>query len=62
MHALGSHLLELFQANHGVRPEFFQLAAINGLNYRFLLCSNYPESNDFLVDIDRLREWLAKTL
>lgn len=62
MHARGSHLLELFQANHGVRPEFFQLAAINGLNYRFLLCSNYPESNDFLVDIDRLREWLAKTL
>jgi hypothetical protein len=62
IHARGGHLLELFQANHGVRPEFFQLAAINGLGYRFLLCPNVPGGNDFRVDIGRLREWLAMTL
>jgi capsular polysaccharide biosynthesis protein len=62
MHARGGHLLELFQASHGVRPEFFQLAAINGLDYRFLLCSNVPGGNHIRVDLDRLDAWLAMTL
>ena len=62
MHARGGHLLELFQADHGVRPEFFQLAAINGLSYRFLLCPNVAAANDIRVDLDRLKEWLAMTL
>jgi len=62
MHARGGHLLELFQADHGVRPEFFQLAAINGLSYRFLLCANVDGGNDIRVDLDRLKEWLAMAL
>jgi len=62
MHGRGGHLLELFQANHGVRPEFFQLAAINGFDYRFLLCPNVAGGHDIRVDLDRLKEWLALTL
>jgi len=62
MHARGGHLLELFQADHGVRPEFFQLATINGLSYRFLLCPNVAGANDIQVDVERLKEWLAMTL
>jgi hypothetical protein len=62
MHAREGHLLELFQPDHGVRPEFFQLAKINGLNYNFLLCPNVAGGNDIRVDLDRLKEWLAMTL
>ncbi len=62
IHARGGHLLELFQSNHGVRPEFFQLASINGVAYRFLLCSNVSGGNDIRVDVDRLKEWLGMTL
>lgn len=62
IHARGGHLLELFQADHGLRPEFFQLASIHGVAYRFLLCPNVSGSNHIRVDLDRLKEWMLMTL
>jgi len=62
LHARGGSVLELFQEGHGVRPDFFQLAMINGLHYLHALCPcNGPEQH-IKVSSDVIEAYLARTL
>jgi hypothetical protein len=62
LHARGGSVLELFQEGHGVRPDFFQLAMINGLDYLHALCpSNGPEQH-IKVSREVIESYLARTL
>jgi capsular polysaccharide biosynthesis protein len=62
LHARECNVLELFQAGHGVRPDFFQLAMIKGLHYRHLVCPSNPNDGHSYVNLDRVREYLEQIL
>ncbi|MFM7269146.1 MAG: glycosyltransferase family 61 protein [Cyanobium sp.] len=61
LHARRAGVLELFQAEHGVRPDFFQLAMIRGLAYHHALCASDGRGNS-LVDLAAVRAFLDQTL
>ncbi|MFM7634141.1 MAG: glycosyltransferase family 61 protein [Cyanobacteriota bacterium] len=62
LHARQGSLLELFQEHHGVRPEFFQLAMINGLDYLHALCPSVGSGRHMHVDPGVLNDYLDITL
>jgi len=62
LHARGGSVLELFQEGHGVRPDFFQLAKINGLDYLHALCPSSGPEQHIKVSSDVIEAYLARTL
>lgn len=62
LHVQQASVLEIFQAGHGVRPDFFQLAMIKGLDYQHCVCAT--ESTEFhcRVPPELLRHFLERTL
>jgi capsular polysaccharide biosynthesis protein len=43
-------VLEIFAQQHGIRPDYFQIASINGLNYCHHVCPSLNDSNDIELD------------
>ena len=62
LHARGSSVLELFQEGHGVRPDFFQLAMINHLNYHHTLCPTTGAALHCVIPTQVIEDFLALTL
>jgi capsular polysaccharide biosynthesis protein len=62
LHARGGSVLELFQEGHGLRPDFFQLAKINGLDYLHALCPASGPEQHIKVSSEVLEAYLARTL
>jgi capsular polysaccharide biosynthesis protein len=62
LHARGSSVLELFQEGHGVRPDFFQLAMINDLNYHHALCPSSGAAMHCVIPTQVIEDFLALTL
>jgi hypothetical protein len=62
MHAHDCSVLELFQEGHGVRPDFFQLAMINRLNYHHSLCPTRGPVMDCRIPPQVIEDFLALTL
>lgn len=62
IHAREARVLELFQEDHGVRPDFFQLAMIRGLDYRHAVSAVCAESGHSLVNLGQVSDFLAQTL
>lgn len=62
LHVQQASVLEIFQAGHGVRPDFFKLAMIKGLDYQHCVCAT--ESTEFhcRVPPELLRHFLERTL
>ena len=61
IHARAARVLELFQADHGVRPDFFQLAMIRRLDYRHAVCAVNAAGHS-LVNLAWIQEFLDQTL
>jgi len=61
LHARQCSVLELFQDQHGVRPDFFQLAMINGLEYFHALCAAEDQERHIRIDPAVLRNYLEAT-
>jgi capsular polysaccharide biosynthesis protein len=62
LHSGSARVLELFQEDHGVRPDFFQLAMINGLDYRHAVCPVAGPGGAVTVDLGRVGEYLEQSL
>jgi hypothetical protein len=62
LHARGGSVLELFQEGHGVRPDFFQLAMINQLNYHHALCPSTGTALHCVIPTQVIEDFLALTL
>jgi hypothetical protein len=62
MHAQGGSVLELFQEGHGIRPDFFQLACINHLNYYHAVCPSPGAAMHSVVPTQVIEDFLALTL
>jgi hypothetical protein len=62
LHARQGSLLELFQDGHGVRPDYFQLANINGLEYFYGVCESVGSERHIRVDLQLLKHYLDITL
>ena len=62
IHMRGGSVLELFQAGHGVRPDFFQLAMISGCNYLHALCPASEPGHHITVPLEVIREFLDLSL
>ena len=62
LHARGGSVLELFQEGHGVRPDFFQLAMINHLNYHHALCPSTGAAMHCVIPTQVIEDFLALTL
>ena len=62
IHACGGSLLELFARGHGIRPEYFQIAGINHMDYFFHVCDSINPSHDVILDPGIVEEFLAATL
>jgi capsular polysaccharide biosynthesis protein len=62
LHARGGSVLELFQEGHGVRPDFFQLAMINHLNYYHALCPSTGAAMHSMIPTQVIEDFLALTL
>jgi capsular polysaccharide biosynthesis protein len=59
LHARHASVLELFQSGHGIRPDFFQLASILGLDYRHDVCPSLNARDDIRIDPSLIRQHLA---
>jgi Glycosyltransferase 61 len=62
LHARQCSVLELFQDQHGVRPDFFQLAMINGLGYLHGLCPSAGLEHHITVPMAVIRDYLELRL
>lgn len=62
LHARSSSVLELFQEGHGVRPDFFQLAMVNGLQYLHALCPSSGPERHCTVPTALIQAYMALTL
>jgi capsular polysaccharide biosynthesis protein len=62
LHSREGSLLELFQDGHGVRPDFFQLAMINGLQYLHGTCESQDTERHIRVAPQVLHNYLDVTL
>jgi len=62
LHARGGSVLELFQEGHGVRPDFFQLAMINHLNYHHAVCPSTGAAMHCVIPTQVIEDFLALTL
>jgi hypothetical protein len=62
LHARGGSVLELFQEGHGVRPDFFQLAMINQLDYHHALCPSSGAALNCVIPTQVIEDFLALTL
>ncbi|MEB3335040.1 MAG: glycosyltransferase 61 family protein [Cyanobacteriota bacterium] len=58
----GCQVLEVFQAGHGPRPEFFQLAAIRGATYSFCTAASLNARHDIEIAPAQLRTFLEASL
>ena len=55
-------MLEVFQEGHGVRPDFFQLAMINQLDYHHALCPSSGAAMHCVIPTQVIKDFLAFTL
>lgn len=62
LHMRQGSVLELFQEGHGVRPDFFQLAMINGLDYLHALCPASQAGGRITVPLPLIQDYLARKL
>lgn len=62
LHCRGGWVLELFQQGHGLRPDFFQLACIQGLHYRHALCPSQGPEHHCQVPASVIEAFLAESL
>ena len=62
LHSGRASVLELFQEGHGVRPDFFQLAMINGLDYLHALCPSSGPEQHIKVSREVIESYLARKL
>lgn len=58
----GCQVLEIFQTGHGLRPDFFQLAALGRGLYSFNYAQSYNEANDIEIPIAVLQSFLEASL
>lgn len=59
LHARQARVLEIFQPDHGIRPDFLQIAAIHGLAYDSRLGQPAAEGRDIRIDPAALLSWSA---
>jgi len=62
LHMRQGSVLELFQEGHGVRPDFFQLAMINQLNYHHAVCPSSGPEMHCVIPTQVIEDFLALTL
>jgi len=62
LHTCGGSVLEVFQEGHGVRPDFFQLAMINHLNYHHALGPSTGAALHCVIPTQVIEDSLALTL
>ncbi len=58
----GCKVLEIFQQGHGIRPDFFQLAALKGAQYSFTLAPSLNSNHDIEIPEHALRTFLEASL
>jgi capsular polysaccharide biosynthesis protein len=58
----GCKVLEVFQAGHGIRPDFFQLAALKKAQYSFALAPSLNANHDIEIPEPVLRTFLEASL
>lgn len=58
----GCQVLEIFQSGHGIRPDFFQLAALKGALYTFHNAQSINANNDIEIPLDVLHTFLEVSL
>lgn len=58
----GCQVLEIFQDGHGLRPDFFQLAALRGGLYSFGYATSLNAKNDIDIPLDLLGSFLEASL
>ena len=58
----GCQILEIFQTGHGIRPDFFQLAALRGADYSFYEATSLNRVNDIAIPIGVLQTFLDASL
>jgi hypothetical protein len=58
----GCQVLEIFQSGHGMRPDFFQLAALKGATYSFCTATSLNSSHDIEIPAAELRMFLEASL
>jgi capsular polysaccharide biosynthesis protein len=58
----GCKVLEIFQQGHGIRPDFFQLAALKRAQYSFTLAPSLNSNHDIEIPEHALRTFLEASL
>ena len=61
IHCSQAAVLEIHCSKHGIRSEYFQIAAINNLRYFYHVCSAANEQADMVIDIKVLESFIRQT-
>lgn len=62
MFSEGCRVLEIFSRGHGIRPEYWQLAAMTHGQYSHIVVDTKPPFHDLTVPLEQLRKFLDLTL
>ena len=62
LHSNQASVLEIHSLEHGVRPDFFQLAYLNNCRYFFYVCESRGPGKDVLISMNVIKDFLEATL
>jgi hypothetical protein len=60
IHCNGGFLLEVHCSQHGVRGEYYQIAAINRVRYFYHICEPTNDNSDMVVDVNVLESFMTQ--
>ena len=62
LHSFQASVLEIHSLDHGIRPDYFQIASLNGCKYFFYACESQGLGKDVSISIKVIRDFLDATL
>ena len=62
LHSYQASVLEIHSLDHGIRPDYFQIASLNRCKYFFYACESQGVDKDVSISMNVIRDFLDATL
>ena len=62
LHSYQASVLEIHSRDHGIRPDYFQIASLNRCKYFFYACESQGVEKDVSISINVIKDFLDATL
>ena len=62
LHSFQASVLEIHSLDHGIRPDYFQIAHLNNCRYFFYVCESQGLAKDVFISMNVIKDFLDATL